>query len=432
MAVPDPVAEPQGALGVRDPTTGRQPVDLSPRPFAERPGWWRLSFSLVLAFTMAISVYSIPALAVLSGLLIDDLGIDRSQYGITITVLAASNALSAVAAGRLVDRVGGRRVVLGVYALTAGSALLFAVSPSFGVLLVVAALSGLPNGGNNPATNKVIAEYVPPGRRGAIVGTKQSGVQAGMFLVGLLLPALALATSWRWAFATVAGIALVGLAIAARIVPASPGRGTVGDPSGERGPLPSVIRWLVGYAALMGAGGSAVTSFLPLYAHETIGLSVSKAGAAAAAVGFVGMASRIVLGRHMEKIHHVAVPLGLIALGSAGSVLAFLAAPGGIAWLWVGVGVAGVTIATWNAITMLAAISVRGGQAGRATGWVVLGFMGGYASSPSIFGAVVEARGAYTIGWWGVVAVFLAAGVLMGVWWMLIRRDRSAQAAAAE
>ncbi|MGY1812297.1 MFS transporter [Blastococcus sp. SYSU D00820] len=413
------------------PTGEWQPFDPALRPYGERSAWWRLRFSLVLAFTMAISIYSIPALAVLSGLLIEDLGIDRSQYGVTVTVIAASNAVGAVLSGRLVDRVGGRTVLLWLLAATAMSALLLAVSPSFPVLLAVAALSGLPNGANNPATNKVIAEYVPPGRRGAVVGTKQSGVQAGMFLIGLLLPALALATNWRWALAALAAVALANLAMAVRVLPRASRRAGRGPTAHARGPLPAAIRWLVAYSALMGAGGAAVSSFLPLYAHESLGLSLSAAGAAAAVVGLVGMASRILLGRHMDRIRHVAAPLGVIAVGSAASVLAFLAAPVAGAWLWIGVAVAGVTIATWNAITMLAALSGSGAQAGRATGWIVLGFMGGYASSPTLFGAMVESTGGYAAGWWGVVGSFLAAGALMTAWWLLSRQGRPAAAVAA-
>ncbi|WNV77103.1 MFS transporter [Geodermatophilus sp. DSM 44513] len=387
-------------------------------PYELRTPAWRTAFAVVLASAMGVSVYSIPALAVLSGLLIDDLGIDRSQFGLVVTAVAVSNAACAQVAGRLVDRVGGRRVLLGVFALTVVSAALLAVAPSFWALLALAALAGAPNGASNPATNKVIAEYVPAGRRGGVVGTKQSGVQAGMFLTGVVLPPVALATSWRWSLLLVSAVSVLGLLAAWRLVPAGD-RAAVrraGRAAERPGRLPSAVRWLAAYSSLMGFGGAAVTSFLPLYAHEDLGWSLPAAGAATAAIGLVGMAARIVLGPRMERMGHVALPLAVIAVGSAASVAGLLLAARTPWLVWPAVVVAGLTVATWNAFTMLAAISAGSEQVGRSTGVLVLGFMGGYASSPVLFGTSVEVTGSYLTGWVVCGAVFLAAAGLMLLW----------------
>jgi predicted MFS family arabinose efflux permease len=385
-----------------------------------------VAFSLVLASAMAVSVYSIPALAVLSGLLIDDLGIDRTQFGLVVTTVAVSNAVSAVLAGRLVDRIGGRRVLLGVFALTSASATLLALAPSFPALLVMAALAGAPNGANNPSTNKVIAEHVPAGRRGRVVGTKQSGVQAGMFLAGVTLPPVALATSWRWSLAVVVAVALAGWCAAALVVPPDAPRSAVasGGPGGGR--LPAAVRWLAAYSFLMGCGGAAVTSFLPLYATEDLGWSLTAAGAAAATIGLVGMAARIALGGWMDRMGHVSTPLAVIAAGSAASAAGLLGASTAGWLVWPSVALAGVTIATWNAFTMMAVVSAGTEGAGRSTGVLVLGFMGGYASSPVLFGTSVEATGSYAPGWTLCGAVFLAAAVLMLAWRRVVGPSRVA------
>jgi predicted MFS family arabinose efflux permease len=410
---------PAGAV-VAAEHVGRVIEDMGPGvatvPYQERRRGWRLSFGLVLALAMAVSVYSIPAFAVLSGLLIEDLGIDRTQFGLIVTAAAVSNAACAVLAGKLADRIGGRAVLLGVFALTAASAGLLALAPSFPALLVLAALAGAPNGANNPATNKVIAEHVPAGHRGAVVGTKQSGVQAGMFLIGLSLPPLALATNWRLSLLLVVGVALLGLMAAIRVLPPESRSHRAGSTGAAGGRLPVAVRWLTGYAVLMGAGGSAVTSFLPLYAHEGLGLTLPVAGAAAASVGLVGMAARIGLGRYMDRMGHVAVPLAVIAAGSAVSAGGLLLAATASWVLWFSVALAGVTIATWNAITMMAAISASAEQAGRVTGLLVLGFMGGYALSPVLFGTSVEGSGGYALGWASVAGLFCLAGLLMLAW----------------
>lgn len=389
--------------------------------YADRSRAWRFAFGAVLAAVMAVSTYSFPTLAVLSGLIIDDLEVGRSEYGLVVSTAAASTAGFSVLAGRVVDRFSARLVLLGIFGLTAVSAALMAAASSFSMLLVAVVLAGVANGANNPATNKIISTSVPAGRRGTVVGTKQSGVQAGIFLFGLVLPPLALATGWRWSLVAVAAVALAGLAIAARVLPPSPTQANATRGRGRRTRLPAMVRWLVGYSLLMGAGGGAVVTFLPLYAHESLGFSVATAGVAAASIGLLGMVARIVASRTVERMRHVALPLLVISVGATGSVVALLAAPTGVAWLWIGVLIAGVTIATWNAITMLAAISASPAHTGRATGWVAFGFMGGYAISPTIFGTVLEHTDSYVTGWLLVVALFGAAAVLMFVWGLVSR-----------
>lgn len=393
--------------------------------YADRSRAWRFAFGTVLAAVMAVSTYSFPALAVLSGLIIDDLEVGRSEYGLVVSTAAASTAGFSVLAGRVVDRFSPRLMLLGIFGLTAVSAALMAAASSFSMLLAAVVLAGAANGANNPATNKVISTSVPAGRRGTVVGTKQSGVQAGIFLFGLVLPPLALATGWRWSLVAVAALALAGLAIAARVLPPSPAQANATRGHGRRTRLPAMVRWLVGYSLLMGAGGGAVITFLPLYAHESLGFSVTTAGVAAASIGLLGMVARVVASRTVERMRHVALPLLVISVGATGSVVALLAAPTGGAWLWIGVLIAGGTIATWNAITMLAAISASPTHTGRATGWVAFGFMGGYAISPTIFGTVLEHTDSYVTGWLLVVALFGAAAVLMFVW-DLVSREVSA------
>ena len=61
----------------------------------------------------------------------------------------------------------------------------------------LAAVVGIGQTLANPATNKMIAHEVPPGRRGLITGIKQSGVQAGAFVAGVAFPAAAVAVGWR-------------------------------------------------------------------------------------------------------------------------------------------------------------------------------------------------------------------------------------------
>ena len=68
-------------------------------------------------------------------------------------------------------------------------------------------------------------------------------------------------------------------------------------------------------------------------------------------------------------------------------------------------------------------------EAGRASGWVLLGFYGGFAVSPSIFGYSVDETGSWVLGWSGVAAIFALAAALAWVWYR--RRSRARKVAAA-
>jgi cyanate permease len=71
----------------------------------------------------------------------------------------------------------------------------------------------------------------------------------------------------------------------------------------------------------------------------------------------------------------------------------------------------------WNSVGMLAVISlVDNATLGRASGLVQLGFLAGYASSPTLFGASVDLTGSYGPGWVGTLGVFAAAFVVLLAW----------------
>src|SRR5207302_7706378 len=96
-------------------------------------------------------------------------------------------------------------------------------------LVAGAAVFGISVAFGNPATNQLAARGVTPGRHGLVTGVKQSGVQIGAFLAGLVLPALAGAAGWRAALGGCALVGAVGLGLIGRYVP-RPAAGTGDTP----------------------------------------------------------------------------------------------------------------------------------------------------------------------------------------------------------
>lgn len=126
---------------------------------------------------------------ILSRFLIDDLDLSRAQVGGLVSAFAIVGAFASTPVGRLVDHIGGRSGVSWLFILSAFGMVGITVAFSYGLLLAAAALSGLAQALANPATNKMIARYREAGSRGLTVGIKESGVQVGIFLGGLLIPA---------------------------------------------------------------------------------------------------------------------------------------------------------------------------------------------------------------------------------------------------
>ncbi len=370
----------------------------------------------------------------LAPFLLDEFEVSRSRLGLLTTVAFVVGGLGSLPAGRLVDRLGGRTVLVGLLGLVIVATLGMALAPSFGAMLLGAGLAGGALAGCNPTTNKLIADHTEPGERGWIVGIKQAGVQFGAFFTGAILPFTAVALGWRLALAVTIAVPAAAIAAALLLIPSGSGSSEERRPGADRTTLSSTVWWMTAYAALMGAGVAAIGAWIPLYAQEGVGLTVKAAGVIAAAIGVVGIASRVAWGWGTERIGQFSMPLAVMGLGSAIASLLLIAAPGTGHWLlWVAAVLFGATAVTWNAVGMLAIVAeVDNDVAGTASGLVLSGFYAGFVVSPILFGYSVDRTGAYVWGWGGIALVFSAATGVALAWDVSRRKDPQTKVAKAE
>ncbi|WSQ23935.1 MFS transporter [Streptomyces zaomyceticus] len=169
--------------------------------------------------------------------LVDRLGVSETLLGLTTTVGFGTAAVLSPAGGRIVDRVGPRRALVALLGVSAGALALIGAAPGPALLLVAVALGGLPQALANPATNKAILAAVPAPRRGAVTGTKQSGVQLGAFAAGLPLAAVAGVIGWRGAVWVAAGASLLAAVWAWRALPADAPPRSAAAPSHRPAPV---------------------------------------------------------------------------------------------------------------------------------------------------------------------------------------------------
>jgi predicted MFS family arabinose efflux permease len=385
----------------------------------------RVIFPATLLTTMTASAYQIFVFAVLASPLIDDLDMSRAQLGLIGSINTLVGATTAPFTGRLTDRIGARRSIVAVLVLSALGMAIMAVAPDLWWLSVSAGVGGIPQGWGNPATNALISTRVDVGRRGSLMGVKQSGVTLGIFLSGATMPAIAAAASWRvsvlvYAIVFAAVAVIVELTLGADPADASPEGSVTPDAApgheGSRRPaLDPVIRRMALYALLMGTAGGAVGRFFPLFAEESIGFTTEAAGLLVAIGGLLGMGARVVAGKWAE--HRIAPIrlLGLLAIvGAAYCALLGVVTESSKWLLLLSPPLSAVGIAAWNAVAMLAIITfVAGSEAGRASGIVMLGFLGGLSISAPLAGYAVDQWGQYRTVWLVAAALAALAAALM-------------------
>lgn len=379
----------------------------------------RAGFAGTLALAMAVSTFAQYALGALGPFVIRDLSLSLARFGALSTALFVVGGVCSAPAGRVVDWLGGRRVLVATFAVAGAAFAGMGVAPGYGWLLAAVGLSGVALAASNPVTNKLIAAHAAPGRQGVVTGFKQSGVQFGAALAGGL-PAAASVLGWRGALALAIVLVAAGLMGTALFVPSdAPGDDVEGVTGGRVG---ATVWWLTGYAFLMGIGVSAVSAYLPQYSVQRVGFATTLAGLAAGLVGAVGVAARIAWGYWLDRIGHVAGSLAVLAGCSVVAQTLILAAEAGGGWLlWAGAVGFGATAVAWNAVGMLAVVREGRQDAGRASGIVLVGFYCGFVVSPVAFGAVVDATRSYTLAWGACAVAFALAAVAAAVWWQLER-----------
>lgn len=375
----------------------------------------RAGLGAVTAATMATATFPLIIASVLAAELIDRFGIARSQIGLLVTATSLVGALASPFFGRVTDRIGAVTATRNVLALGMITLTAFALAPSYGFLVLAALAAGLPNGWSNPATNSLIVANVPVGSRGIVTGVKQSGVQFGTFLGGLLLPVFA--GLWDWRIAVLMFLLMPVAGLVGMRGRANPTEHEVRAESAHMA-IPTAVKWIAVYGTLSGLAISALFWFLPLFAEENQRWSPRAAGSLVAVVGLSGIAARILWPAASERrIGHGRTLRILAVMSTVTAVLLGLAALGVLdSWVLIPAAVllGGGAIA-WNSVGMLAVMDFSPPSlVGKGTGVVLLGFLLGMASGAPLMGLSVDTLGSYVPGWLASAGLLTAGAVIAG------------------
>lgn len=127
------------------------------------------------------------------------------QLGVVFSAFGLGYALAQPFAGRLADRYGARATIaIGVLTWSVLTSLTAMIPASmvgaFGILLTVRVLLGIGESVIFPASNRLVANWIPPKERGLANGLVFAGVGLGAGIAPPLITSSIAADGWRWGF----------------------------------------------------------------------------------------------------------------------------------------------------------------------------------------------------------------------------------------
>jgi predicted MFS family arabinose efflux permease len=376
----------------------------------EPPAPRRIGFAITLVAAMAAGTSFAPMLGLLGTEFIAEFGMSRGELGLLIGLSMVVGGACSPVVGVLTDRLGGRTALALTFALAGAGYLVMAGAGIYLVLMLAAFVAGISNGLTNPATNKLIATEVATGSRGFITGIKQSGVQIGTALLGLLVPLGVIAWGWRTTVVIVATVWLLFLPVTFRVTSAV----ATSKPT-TRAEWATAFWdiWPVSAFGLLIGIASSLLILLPLFAEEALGFDRIAAGQTAALAAICAVAGRLAWPRRAERNHAFPGTLRILAVLTVVGVA-------GLAWsisvpvlVWPAAILMGLSAASWNSVGMLATIVTAGpARAGAATGWVQLGFLTGAGLGTPLYGSLVDITNSYLPGM-GVAALVAALAAVV-------------------
>jgi len=312
-----------------------------------------------------------------------DLGGTKFTAGLFLGFLTYASALSAPFTGAYADRFGKRRVLLIASLTLAALSLLYAVSPTYLVLLLLVPIHGLLWSGLLSASAAHLVDEIPSSRRA------EGLAYWGLAIVAAIAVAPPVAFwlyefGWLWVCLASTGFNLAMAGIAFRLVEST----ERAAPDGQAG----LVEWRVlgvsvtFFLVTFGYGG--ITSFVALYAEESGGASRSAYFTALAVVILI---SRPIQGRLADRIGHKKVLLPCLGLSAVG--LGLLVPGGTLGWLLASAVAFGVGLGSYPVYTAYVMHHVPASRRAAAFGGMLAMFDAGIGTGSMALGYIIEVTG---------------------------------------
>lgn len=357
----------------------------------------------------------------------------KAEFGVSYAALGGAVAAFAIASGSaqtptgfLVDRFGARHLLIGGLVLSAVAIALMSLAPSYPALLVLAFVAGLGNSVFHPADYSILSAGVKRSRLGRAFGFHTlSGNLGWAFAPAFMITA---ATLWDWRTALLlagtlgAAVALVLLLQKSHLVDdTGAGSGGGAQTTGASRPAhrgfallfspPVLLLFLFFiFIAMVSLG---VQSFAVTALAQLRGIALTSANAALS--GFlVSGAFGVLLGgviADRTRRYEAVAAVGFSA--AAGMMLLIAAVPMPAAFVVAAFALAGLMLGIiWPSRDMMVRQITPPGESGKVFGFVSSGLDVGAATSPLLFGWIIDQGAPQWVFW--MTAIFMLFSLVAG------------------
>lgn len=364
----------------------------------------------VLWLVHAFGFMNFSSLGILAPFIKEDFQLTSVQIGFLISALSIGASLSQMPAGLISDFFGVRfMLALGV-ALEGFFFALLAYASSYPVALLILLFYGLASGIITPTTSKSVLDWFPTVGRATAMGIKQTGVNFGGILAGIIFPFFVLYFSWRQSLFTVGLVEMACAVFIYKFAKESP----------VKTPVPqSSLAWRkifhialhrdmlilggIGFGFI--ASQYCFSAYLTLFLTKELDYSIRQAGHYFALSYFIGAAGRVFWsllsdylfeGRRKGILFLITFIMLLSSL--ALSLISFF--PSLAQFLLPVILAFGISGIGWNAIYLTILGEAMGKESiGLATGaGYFFGFLGSLLCPP-FFGYLIDRTGVYGYAW---------------------------------
>ncbi|MFH1775292.1 MAG: MFS transporter [Chloroflexota bacterium] len=357
----------------------------------------------------------------------ESLEISNTQLNLLVTASGITYVPTLIGAGWLVDRVGIKRMLVAGNFIGAISLIAIFFTPSYRVMLIIMALSGLGFGCIMPSAVKSLMLWFAPRERATAMGINQSAVNVAGIIGAAVLPTIALTLGWRYGFLYMGFVALaisLFCGLAYRNPPDADLPTRAGDTSPQSATISATARlfksrdiWVLSLFGffLVALQFAAITN-LVLYLHESLLFPAVAAGGLLAMTQFAGAFGKPGSGLISDRLLGGRRKALLMLMAGAASVmcLALGLISHNTGWLLYPILVIlGVTAVGWGGLYSALAGELAGKEAaGKALGITAAILVLGAMTGPPIFGYIVDITGSYRLAW---LAMALSGAISVGL-----------------
>jgi len=358
------------------------------------------------------------ALVPLYPLIQPEIGTTWTGIGAAITVFAVVTGVLQTPVGFLVDRIGGRFVLIGglfIFALAIG---LIGFVESLWQMIGLMALAGIGNSVFHPADYSIISAAVHESRLGRAFALHTLGGHVGFVAAPIVMVALESVFGWREAVMVIGalGVALsLFMAVFAGVIGhGGETRKTDADALSWRALLRS-RRLLLLFVFYVGSAGanSGIINFSVKAFNDIYGMPLAAGAVVLTVYQAMGMLLVLPGGSLADRTgRHDVIMVGGFALAGVMVII------GGLGFLpfWLLLGVMGLAGAARGLVNASRDVSVRHAAEGKSVGtvfaFVTTGFLLGQAIAPPIYGVLLDYGSPEIVFWVSAAFSLLAIGTV--------------------